>query len=88
MARLLLARDGWRWAVLAVERPGDAVSIVKLARDLAVSVARNTDNAVSAIVGHAQRGRGSAGRVALGGRVREGTGEIDVSNLISAGERD
>jgi hypothetical protein len=61
---------------------------VKLLRNLAVSVGRNTDDAVSAIIGHASRGEALTGRVALGGRVREGTGETDVSNLISAGERD
>jgi hypothetical protein len=33
------------------------VSIVKLLRDLAVSVGRNTDDAVSAIIGHASEGQ-------------------------------
>jgi hypothetical protein len=47
---------GWRWAVLAVGRPDDEVSLVKLPRRLPVSVRSNTDDTVSATIGHADEG--------------------------------
>lgn len=56
-ARMLLPTwRGWRWAVLAVGRPGDEVSIVRLPRALPVSVRSNTDDTVSATIGHADEG--------------------------------
>jgi hypothetical protein len=48
----LLRWLGWRWAVLAIGRPADDVSIVKLPRGLPVSVRSNTDDTVSVTVGH------------------------------------
>jgi hypothetical protein len=47
---------GWRWVVVAVGRPDDEVSIVKLPRDLPVSARSNTDDTVSVTVGHADAG--------------------------------
>jgi hypothetical protein len=47
---------GWRWAVLAVGRTNDEVSIVPLPRDLPVSVRGNTDDTVSVTIGHADEG--------------------------------
>jgi len=71
----------WRWAVLAIGRPADDVSIVKLPEDLPVSVRPTTDGLVAIAVRHDDDVGGSAGRLA------DADGLNDVSNLISVGER-
>ena len=46
----------WRWAVLAVGRMDDGVSILRLPREVPVSVRSNTDGTVSVTVGHVDAG--------------------------------